>query len=195
MYNSETEDQYIMDYLWVMAGIQTLLCTPCFTCFWTRRYMSTWSIVSNQLEKKNSHVKHFQNLIGSKTNEYTWTVWLSRFWRTLFRADAWEQVPWMHVMLLLTKGHLSNKDRFFCRKVAPIIHVRRGTTAVLTSSFPEKLGKLHQLIDNDFIEKPNFEVAALKWSTSGEPTLKGSTGHPDLHKQFALNTWQGELIF
>ncbi len=36
--------------------------------------------------------------------------------------NFWEQVPrvrWMHAVLLLTKGHLSNKDRIFWQKGHP----------------------------------------------------------------------------
>ncbi len=37
----------------------------------------------------------------------------------------------MHVMLTLTKGHMSNKDRVLCRKGVPI---RRGLLYMLTTN-------------------------------------------------------------
>ncbi len=40
--------------------------------------------------------------------------------------NSWQQIQlWMHVMLLLTIGHLSNKDRIVCQKPRRAVIIRR----------------------------------------------------------------------
>jgi len=57
--------------------------------------------------------------------------------------------------------------------------------------FADKLCKLHQKIKHDAPERPTYVQLALQWSKQ-DPGHK--VGHPDLHRGFAVNLWQGMSI-
>lgn len=51
----------------------------------------------------------------------------------------------------------------------------------------DKVGHVHKLMDCDSDERQEFVSTALRWSNIGSHELK--SGHPDLHRKFALTTW------
>ncbi|XP_013412251.1 Golgi to ER traffic protein 4 homolog [Lingula anatina] len=52
----------------------------------------------------------------------------------------------------------------------------------------EKIGILHKMIDPESPDRPTFVVKALKWSKGSN--CESNSGHPALHKQFAVTLWQ-----
>ena len=56
----------------------------------------------------------------------------------------------------------------------------------------DKLGVIHELIEQDSPERPNYVASALKWSL-GEKNSEHRSGHPELHRKFAVTCWHGKL--
>ena len=56
----------------------------------------------------------------------------------------------------------------------------------------DKLGEIHELISQDSTERPNYVASAIKWSIGGKDSGH-KTGHPDLHRKFAVTLWHGQF--
>ena len=58
----------------------------------------------------------------------------------------------------------------------------------------DKLGEIHELISHDSTERRNYVASAIKWSIGGKDSGH-KTGHPELHRKFAVTLWHGQFIF
>ncbi|CAH1795261.1 unnamed protein product [Owenia fusiformis] len=69
-----------------------------------------------------------------------------------------------------------------------LIELLKNAKAPATEENIGKIGRIHKMIGPGNIDRPNYIQGAVKWTKEIEPDK--NTGHPLLHKTFALTFWE-----
>jgi len=68
-----------------------------------------------------------------------------------------------------------------------LLNVLEENKVPISGAIIDKIGRIHKLMDCESDERQEYVSSALKWSNLESQAFR--TGHPDLHRKFALTTW------